>query len=214
MAKNGTLFLLGLVLPAFFLLSCSSHNENDDMNKPIVEKKEAPNYSFGLEWNDKRKKLGLTLLSESYASPYETVEGENDGIYFDFWLNPKHEKLMETQLPHHSEKRITYSEDYFCERDYFLSGKYYQARNPENWQDTTYYRLEELRIKYYYDLPEFPNLGKLNRTIGTSDKHWECRINTTGSREESLSLGKADSILQSWGIDRLNIEGSDTVGLN
>ncbi len=139
---------------------------------------------YGVNYNEKRVKIGLPKLNKDW----KISRIQND---YEIWVNPNFNNKVNSGI--YWKKSIDYSGSDLL----FECGEYAGSSN-YNTIDGTF--RESLIIYYYYRESHFN---------GHHFKGWECILYNQASIDkgklgEKVSLEKADSILISWGISRLN----------
>lgn len=146
---------------------------------------------YAKAWNQERVKRGITPYYPNLILDQSDSSGAS-------WTNVAYTSAYETTRPIHRYKMIHLNKgDLEFEVDFFLSGKKWSQPTFESGSEFPEY----LMITYYYDTTNYNNTTMAGKCCAP----WHC-VYENSPLEKQITIDEADSILKSWGIDRLHPE--------
>ena len=129
--------------------------------------------------NQKRKEIGLPVIVEDWVN-YNRGNNASEAA----WRVPG----SSHDSSNHTGKKVIYgSGAWQFEQDYYYSGKTGQCPDPDGGK-----QWEKVTVSYAF--VEYNN----------NPTGWTCRYQSPTNWSEKISLKEAESILESWGVKRLN----------
>lgn len=192
MIKGLSLRVFIYLFLALFFCECSGKQETGN---PLEHGHSAKLDSSDWQdpWNVKRTSLGITPYYDSLVF----VERYGNGLT---WRHRSWETRLKSGQSVHQCKSLSFDSTgrLLEEYDLFFSGKEWSEWPYEDGSSFP----EELSISYYYDLSRYPAFD-----IGTRDIRrtlpWLCILRVS-PLDVQITIQEADSVLTSWGIDRLH----------
>jgi hypothetical protein len=144
---------------------------------------------YGQAWNQNRLSARVML----WYPGLKVEMADSTGIT---WRNISYDSIISAKMPVHKIKFLHLKNGKpISEEDCFESGKRWQRNEYEDGQNFP----ERLTITYYYDTTGY----YYTTALGKCCPPWYCRY-SNAPVDKNVTIQQADSILNSWKINRLN----------